>query len=350
MATPVIKLITTDLDGTLVGGGNEFALFKDFADRLLVYRQRFGAQWAICTGRSMHSFEAVLAPMRAMGIEPDYVIIHHAFIYRRGWRGYWPHLIWNAGIRFQVWSSALYLRGALNEWLRMVRGMTKGVTTIYHRSNRLCLRFRTEEDAESAAELLRRKASVFKHLRVFHYMQEVDVRAVPFTKGMAMSELADRIRVKHSEILAIGNGHNDISMLDGSSAAYTGCPANAEVDVMETVHNSGGHVATQRGLEGVIEILDAYLAGTVNSVLPEWWVPNRQQKNPNSGGRNMNHPGRRSGGRQSSRVALQLGVLAVYTVLVVLASFGVIPFSGVIMKPFTLVSKVVERLLQGWGL
>lgn len=190
MASPSIKLIVTDLDGTLIGGDNEFALFAKFAERLRLYREQYGAQWVICTGRSMHSVETLLEPMRTMGIEPEYVIIHHAYIYRRGWRGYWPHVFWNLAIRFHVWSSTLYLRGAINEWHRLVRNMTKGVKTVYHRHNRLCLRFRKEEDAAAAAELLRRKSSVFKYLRVFQYMLEVDVRMVPYTKGMSVSELA----------------------------------------------------------------------------------------------------------------------------------------------------------------
>ncbi len=346
MTSPVIKLIATDLDGTLIGGDSEFSRFTDFAERLDRYQKLYGAEWVVCTGRSMHSFEAVLAPMRAMGIEPRYVIIQHAFIYRLGRRGYWPHLVWNAGIRFQVWASSLYLRGALNEWCRMVRSMTDGVKIIYHRRNRLCLRFRKESDAEAASELLRRKARVYKHLRVFQYMLEVDVRGVPFTKGMAVSELAGRLGVKSSDVLAIGNGHNDITMLDGTCAAFTGCPANAEVEVMETVHNAGGHVASARGVAGVIEIMDAYLGGAVNSALPDWWVPNRLQNNPKSAGRRI---GRGGGGHsvRSPHVALQLGVLMVYTVLVVFASFGLVPFSNIILKPFTLVSSIVERVLTG---
>ncbi len=344
MAPSPVRLIATDLDGTLIGSGNEFAHFPAFAERLRLYRERYGAEWVVCTGRSMHSFEASLAPMRAMGIEPTYVIIHHAFIYRLGHRGYWPLWRWNAVIRFQIWSSTLYLRGALNEWHRLVRGMTDGVKTIYHQRNRLCLRFRNEVDAEAAAELLKRKASVYKHLRVFHYMLEVDVRTVPFTKGMAVSELAGRLGVRHSEVLAIGNGHNDISMLDGATVALCGCPANAEVNVMEAVHRAGGHIAAERGLQGVIEILDAYLEGAVNRDFPDWWVPAREQKNPKSAGRQMTHQARHHR-PHSPHVALKIALLAVYTVLVVFASFELIPFSNVIMKPFTLVSSLVEKMM-----
>ncbi len=340
-----IRLIATDLDGTLDGNGCAITRYQDFAERLERYHERYGAEWVVCTGRSLHSFESVINPLQTLGITPEYVIVRHAYIYKRGRHGYWPHLLWNAGIRFQVWSSALYLRGALNEWHRMVLGMSDHVTTVYHRRNRLCLRFRTEESADAAAELLRRKAAVFKHLRVFQYMLEVDVRTVPFTKGMALNELAQRLGVRNAEILAIGNGHNDISMLDGEATGATGCPVNAEVDVMETVHRSGGHVARSRGLDGVIEVLDAWLEDTVSSELPTWWIPNKQQKNPKSMGRRMNHPSRHHHAN-APRGALWLGVLAVYTILVVFASFGVVPFSGLVMKPFTLVAGLVERVMQ----
>lgn len=343
MSAPSIKLMVTDLDGTLVGSGHEFSLFSEFSKRLNAYRERYGTVWTVCTGRSMRSFQSVLAPMRTMGIEPDYVIVHHAYIYCLKGRRYWPHFFWNSVIRFQVWSSSLHLQGALKEWLGLVRGMTEGVTVIYHRRNRLCLRFRHEEDAEAAAQLLRRKASMFKHLRVFQFMQEVDVRAVPFTKGMAVQELAQRIRVRHSEVLAMGNGHNDISMLDGSAAAYTGCPGNAETDVMETVHKNSGHVAVERGLEGVIAIMDAYLEDRVHSKLPEWWVPNSQVTNPSTAGRRMNHHAHHHR-PHSPRIALHLGLLALYTVLVVFASFRLLPFSGLIMKPFVWVARLVEVL------
>jgi HAD superfamily hydrolase (TIGR01484 family) len=350
MARP-IRLIATDLDGTLEGHGCAITRYQDFAERLDRYKQRYGAEWVVCTGRSLHSFESVLKPLKTLGIEPEYVIVHHAYIYSRGHGGYWPHMLWNAGIRFQVWSSSLYLRGALNEWHRMVRGMNDHVTTVFHRRNRLCLRFRTEEAAAAAAALLREKAAVFKLLRVFHYMLEVDVRTVPYTKGMALSELAQRLGIRNAEILAIGNGHNDISMLDGEAAGAMGCPVNAEVDVMETVSRSGGHVAQSRGLEGVIEILDAWLDDTVKSELPAWWTPNKQQKNPKSMGRRMNHPGQHQQA-PSPRMALWLGVLAGYTVLVVFASFGVVPssISGLVMKPFTLVARLVEWVMQALGL
>ncbi len=341
-----IKLIATDLDGTLVGSDSEFGIYPDYRERLQDYRRVTGTEWVVCTGRSLRGFEKLAAPLRTMGLSPQYVIVHHAYIYRLSCRGrYWPHWRWNAGIRFHVWADTLYLRAALNEWQRFVHSMFDGVTTIYHRRNRLCLRFRNEVDAKAAMEFLQRKAGEFKHLRVFQYILEVDVRCVPFTKGMSLEELASRLHLKPSEVLAIGNGHNDISMFDPAAAAHTGCPANAEMDVMEVVHEAGGHVARRRGMAGVVEVLDAYRDGTVDSSLPEWWVPISQQKNPMTVGRRINHPPRR-GKIHSSRVALCLGLLIVYTVLLVFASFDLLPFSGWVMWPFVWVGHGIEWFMR----
>lgn len=341
----MIKLIATDLDGTLIGNDSEFHLHSNFREKLDHYRQKYGAEWAICTGRSLRSFERVLEPMATIGLEPDYVIIHHAYIYHRGRNRFRPQMLWNLSIRLQIWSSSLYLRGALREWQKMVSELISGVTTIYQRRNRLCLRFKTEQDAEVAADVLQKKAQVFKHLRVFRYLQEVDVRTVPFTKGMAVEALASRLGVKPSEIMCIGNGHNDISMLDGRCAAHVGCPGNAETDVMEVVHHAGGHISKQRGLGGSIDVMNAYMTGAVDSSYPEWWVPSRNMKNPRSMGRSMGHAKHRGKRPSSQRMAIQLGVLIAYAVLVVFASFGLVPFSGIIMKPFNMVARLVEFIL-----
>lgn len=342
---PEVKLIATDLDGTLIGNANEFPLYDEFRDRLQTYKSKYGSIWVACTGRSLRSFLHFFSPMATLGLTPDYVILKHAYIYRLTRFGYRPHYAWNFFIHYHIWSSKLYLKEALNEWHRMITGMSDGVTTVYHRRNRLCLRFNTEEAAEAAAQLLKKKAKEFKHLRVFQFMQEVDIRTVPFTKGLALGELATHLGINASHILTIGNGHNDISMLDGSVAKLTGCPENAEVDVMAVVKRSGGHIASKKILGGVIEILDAYLAGKVNSELPEWWSPNRQQRNPRSAHRAMNHPPKKPKKRNPQVAAGWLAVLILYAVLLAFASFGLVPFSGKILKPFSWLMEIVQKIM-----
>jgi len=341
-----IKLLATDLDGTLFGGSGELPLYEEFKGRLKTLRAKHGALWVVCTGRSLRSFQHLFSPMKTMDIAPDYVIVSHAYIYHRKRNGYRPHYVWNILIYYHLWASRLYMKDAIQKWYKMVMEMTDGVTTVYHRRNRLCLRFDAEEDAQAVAKLLRKKAQEFKNLRVFLFMHEVDVRAIPFTKGLALEELASHLGIGASGILAIGNGHNDISMLDGGVAKFTGCPENSETDVMAVVHNSNGHIASRKFLGGVIDVIDAQLEGHVNSALPEWWIANKGKKNPKSTKRQMNHiPKPRKVNQRKASTIFIVSMIG-YCVLLVFASFGIIPFSGIIRKPVLLIMDLVIKLLE----
>jgi len=332
-------MLATDLDGTLIGSANEFPFYNDFRQRLQELQSTNGFVWAACTGRSLASFREFFSPMRLMGIAPDYVIVNHAYIYSIGRFGYRPHLFWNLRIHYLIWASQINVSDAIAEWHETITSASHGVTTVRKKKNRLCLRFDSEESANVAADLLREKAKPFRHLRVFKYLKEVDVRSVPFTKGLAVSELAHHLKISPAEVLAIGNGHNDISMMDHTVAVSTGCPSNSEDEVIDAVHNIGGHIAQQRSLGGVIEIIDAYRNGTVCSDFPKEWTHPSQGSNPS-----RQLPRERK--KHVNKERLWLFIAVVYIVLAVFANFGLIPFvSGIIMKPCKLLMALVEKII-----
>jgi HAD superfamily hydrolase (TIGR01484 family) len=338
MAT--IRMLACDLDGTLIGSANEFPLYNNFRDKIEELRRTNGIIWVACTGRSLSSFRDFFSPMHMMGIMPDYVIVNHAYIYGIGKYGYMPRLFWNLRIRYLIWASQLYVSEAIDEWHEMITGVSLGVSTIRRKKDRLCLRFDSEESATVAAELLREKVKPYRHLQVFKYLMEVDVRSVPFTKGLAVSELARHLDISASEILVIGNGHNDISMMGRNVAHNVGCPANSEDEVMEATHKVGGHIAKNRSLGGVLEILDAYQTGTVCSDFPAGWIPPTERNNPSVG----RSPKERRKKVNTGRIWLFIVVL--YVVLTVFASFRLIPYvSDLIVKPFKLLMSLVEKIL-----
>jgi len=336
-----IRLIATDLDGTLIGGVNEFPLYKDFRDSINELRRHHNAVWAACTGRSRRSFREFFSPMQSMDIMPDYVILNHAYISKLRPIGYVPHFSWNLRIRYLIWSSQLRSQDAIQEWHQLIRGGAHGVRTVRLRRNRLHLRFESAESARVAAELLRERVRPYRHLHVFEYMREVDVRPVPFTKGLAVQELASHLGVGRENILAIGNGHNDISMLEGTVAALTGCPSNSDGEVMEVVHGAGGHIASGRALSGVMEILRAYETGEVCSDLPKNWRPPDKQPHPRPEERKRHRKGRRRGWRKA-----WWGLAILYAVAMVFASFNLLPFSGLIMKPYNWLMSIVTRIME----
>lgn len=339
-----IRLLATDLDGTIIGSANEISLYGDFRERVNVMRRKHGTVWAACTGRSMRSFEEFFSPMRRMGLMPDYVVIRHAYIYGLKSFGYVPHFLWNLNIRYQLWLNSLRVRSALAEWHEIVTAGALGVKTLDRRKDRLRMRFSMEEAAVGAEKLLRERAQDHRLLQVFRYMNELDVRIIPFTKGLSLSELARHLEVHADNILAIGDGLNDLSMLDGAVATMTGCPVNAEAEVMEAVHRCGGHIATGRSLDGVLQVLDAYESGEVQSELPEWWCHPSTGKNPS-----VRKP--RSRRRQRHIPAGVLAVAAFYAILTVFASFNMLPYiSGWVMKPYILLFRLLTRIMEVLGI
>ncbi|MFO7870550.1 MAG: HAD hydrolase family protein [Kiritimatiellia bacterium] len=337
-----IRLIATDLDGTLIKGAREFRLYSVFRDRINDLRKENSAWWAVCTGRDWRSFHRFFTPMRAMEIVPDFIILKHAYIYTHSAVGFIPHVMWNLRTRCLLWADRLNVSRAITGWHRAVGGIVPDMKTIQKNRSRLWLRFDTEEGARLAWELLREQTATYKHLRVFKYLREVDVRGVPFTKGLAVHELARHLDLSPANVLGIGNGHNDISMFDSEVAVHTGCPSNSEADVIKSVHDAGGHIAGEPSLSGVLDILDAYRNGSVRSDLPGNWQDPAEGPNPSK--EHSRHRSHRRRLKFSTKCLIALGA---YTVITAFASFNLIPFvSEWIMKPFYLLVSLFRKALM----
>lgn len=346
MSADDIRLIATDLDGTVIGKGDEYFLYEQFRDKLNDIRRTNNALWAVCTGRRLKSFRKLFDSMRIIGIVPDYVIIKHAYIYSRTSFGYFPHVLWNLQIGYSKWLSRVTVARAIKRWQSVVLRNVKGARTMAMSKDRLCLQFNTPAEAATAAELLKKQVEGYRYIRVFPYVKEVDVRCIPYTKGLSLSELCKHIGCGPDNVLAIGDGHNDISMFGPEVAMYTGCPANSEPEVISAVHETGGHIAEKPFLAGVVEVVDAHINGEVLSALPEWWVDPSKGANPRRA--------RRPSKEAQDKKALRRGVLfamSAYAVITVLASFRLIPFvSGLIMKPMYIIVKITLDVMEFFGL
>lgn len=237
----------------------------------------------------------------------------------------------------------MYAREILNHWRGMITGAAAGVKVVEQERDKLRLRFDSEESANTAAAILKEKLGQYKHLKVFSFLREIDVHPVPFTKGVSVSELARHLDIYSGNILAIGNGHNDISMFDSDVAGLTGCPSNSEAEVMRVVHERGGHVAEKRALGGVLEILASYKNGTVNSELPDWWVDPPKALNPRHVAHATKH---KKSVKQLRSKSFFIMIGVIYVTLVIFAHFGIIPFADIILKPFTLLGKGVDYILS----
>lgn len=80
-----------------------------------------------------------------------------------------------------------------------------------------------------------------------------------FSKGRILKKCGDLLGIAPERIIAVGDGINDISMLDGSVTPHVGCPANASAEVIAAVRAAGGIVAAQPEAAGTIQVVRHYL-------------------------------------------------------------------------------------------
>jgi len=330
-----IRLFVTDADGTLMGTRPEFEQYRSFRARMNELRKTYGILWVVCTGRSLAGYKHIFRPMHIFGIKPDYIIVNHALIFECKKWGYLPHWTWNAGILWLQWKDELAVRRALSKIRKIVVVRNPFARVFTANKQRVCFRFDDDGAAAFGAEILREEVRRYKFLQVFEAPGEISVRVIPFTKGLAVLELARHLGVANPEILVVGDGHNDISMMELDPPCYTACPANAAAEVVATVHRKHGHIAAEKHMNGVMEVLAAYEQGRLNDKLPVDW---EESDTPTS-----TRP--RSRGIRSFMGTTILLLLVLYTTLLVVASFIQIPGRKQILKPYF---NIVENVCKGW--
>ncbi len=321
---PEIRLLATDLDGTLIGSRDEYDSYEPFRERLRDLSARHDTVWAIFTGRKLSSCRRVLAPMISGGISPDYLTAQHAYIYSVTPRHrYSPHLMWNAHIMGHIGINWIRSQRAIRQCHHAIRSRFRRVKTVCMNRGRLCMRFHNSDAVEAAAQIVRPITDTHANLQMFEYLTDLEIRIIPFTKGLATLELARQLRIPRANILAIGDGLNDISMLDNSVAAMTACPSNARAEVMQVVHETQGHISRSPSLAGVLEAIDAHIAGNVTGALPVNWEDlrlDRQRSGAYAHSIRKRRPSKRG---KALREMLIIGA-AGGTMLLVLGHFGML--------------------------
>jgi hydroxymethylpyrimidine pyrophosphatase-like HAD family hydrolase len=74
-----------------------------------------------------------------------------------------------------------------------------------------------------------------------------------YNKGTALAEIARRLQISPSEILAAGDHYNDLPMLTPTIARWLVAPANAIPLVQQQVLEAGGYVSKRPQGEGVAQ-------------------------------------------------------------------------------------------------
>jgi hydroxymethylpyrimidine pyrophosphatase-like HAD family hydrolase len=261
-----IRLLSTDFDGTLVSIGSEGRCPPDFAAALEEHRLR-GGVWAVNTGRSLsHAIDG----LRSFDPPawPDFLLTCERDIYRRGSDNQWmAYGEWNSISRRrheELFEQALEMFA----FVERLAQESDQITVIYEAESPAGLVTSSEEIMEIVASKIEEKAA---HLPDFSFQRNsIYLRFChrDYHKGSALGELCRLEGIEAAAVFAAGDHFNDLSMLDGSYAKMTACPANAIDAVKQLVQSSEGYVADQCHADGIAEALDFYLQDRKRRDLP----------------------------------------------------------------------------------
>ena len=251
-----IRLLSTDFDGTLIAIGSHGRCPPDFVAALEEH-SRHGGLWAINTGRSL---DHVLDGLRLFNapLEPDFLLTNEREIYRKTANGHWmPHGDWNSISRRrhgELFGQALEMFA----FVERLAQESDQITILYEEKIPVGLVTSSEEVMEIVANNIQSEAErvpdfSFQRNSIYLRFCHRD-----YHKGSALGELCRLEGIKADAVFAAGDHFNDLSMLDGSYAKMTACPANAIDPVKQLVRRSQGYIADKCWAEGVAEALDHY--------------------------------------------------------------------------------------------
>ncbi len=256
-----IDLVCTDIDGTLLDSGNpDFSSLMVFKHTMDSLRRQWGAKWAIVTGRHRRGMIPIIDSFLGFNLIPDFIVLEDAYIYRfsrrSGWRSFFS---WNLQIRWK--RARLWRRGKRNLQLWQTE-MSKEFPEMKLRSHEtvdMWMEFPDPEKAEQAEIILKHKTAESVDFEVFRWGAELFLAPSVGKKGEAVSKIADSLNVSETQIFAVGDGANDINMLEGWAAGMVACVANAPTEIKQIVQHVGGYVASESATAGVVESLRFYL-------------------------------------------------------------------------------------------
>lgn len=248
-----VSLLSTDFDGTLVQmfPNPEGECPPELAEQLIAHRES-GGIWVINTGRTLpHTLE---------GLEifdgphlPDFLISIERELYEPDASGSWRDVgDWNRRAR-QRHEELFAACSDLFEAIEKIVAHSNEVTVIREQDRPAGI------VTTSNAVMDRMVAEIFDskwlHPEFSCERNSVYLRFShrDYHKGSTLGFLASHLGIAREAVLAVGDNHNDLSMLNGKFAAMTACPGNAIPEVKRSVRETGGFLSEAVAGHGTAE-------------------------------------------------------------------------------------------------
>jgi hypothetical protein len=252
-----LRLVCTDLDGTLLDFERGVRIDPRFFERLAAWKAWTNVLWVINTGRWWDSLALEMAE-RGFPVAPDWLILTEREIYKVHNHRPVGDYAWNhhcAAVHQQLFNAC----GPFWTEVRDFVTSQTGAELLREPWSPVGIRARNEQEADRIEKFIASRLPEWPKLTQVRNSIWFRFAHVDFNKGTCLGYLQELLGITPDETLAAGDHYNDLPMLDRQYARWLVCPANSIPPVKAAVRDQGGHVARQNTSCVVVEGWDALL-------------------------------------------------------------------------------------------
>lgn len=256
-------LLSFDFDGTLYNASRAGVVPTRLVKLIQELSQR-NFVWGVNTGRSLEFLKEGIQ-QAGFSIQPDFIIAREREVYFLEEGLYREDRHWNQMMEqahdeiFSEYSSeidkmkSMVLEETKAQWIS-VPGDEAGIIAT---------------DLTEMDKILKMLDPIFKTCTALDYLHNTIYLRLThrdYHKGTSLAYVAKTLSILSDSVFAMGDGENDLGMLDSEFAKKISCPANAAEVVKKQVRKHHGYVASEAEALGVIESLEYFYSNELTLV------------------------------------------------------------------------------------
>ena len=260
MNQPPSAIICLDLDGTSVEHDDIHAWFSDAVARRLNEAAHHGAVWCANSGRNADNQYGMIQACRTLAVLPFAILAGERYIFNVHpstgvMRQRQPY---NRLARQKARDINARVKNVLAPHLAEVEA-DFAVAECYPSEEFVGWLLAESADPAVFAGRIKALLAPVGDAQVLRNGQWVIVLHADFGKGLVLADATRELGVPRERILAVGDQHNDMDMLDGRRAGFVGCPSDADAEVVAAVGHAGGRVADEPGPAGTARLIHRFV-------------------------------------------------------------------------------------------
>jgi len=249
-------LIALDLDGTSVTYFPRLAMDGALVQYLASVRDS-GVAWVMNSDRYTDTMADIASVLPAEQ-KPLALLSCQRFIHLHDGNGtYLPVEAWNAGQterHMELWKK---IRPLFPQWRAQVESQ---FTLLENVVNDLVFAYRVSpEQTPALRKVMQHFIQEQPDAQISGNQEWTFILHASFSKAKVLKKCAELLSIPADRVIAIGDGINDITMLNGSVTKFVGCPANAAPEVIQAVRNAGGIVSDANEAAGALAVIRHFL-------------------------------------------------------------------------------------------